>query len=278
MNDTQQATSWLSQQHEKTAAIKNAYNQIQAAPPDKPHRTRQPNSHEQNAADGHRYPDKPTHKNRRLPTEIDPTGDTILKWEAACQQAATLIADTAAHLHGHATTAAVRPHTATPRPLPLLPVVRTTNTGHVQLDVHPDDLGRYVNLALHWITATTIDLAANIANAADQGEAAHVARRLTTLASHLGVRLCRCEDRCGLPAPQPGSGATRPNCRKKKQRRNNGRDGNDATLANQPRHRGHNGQEAHPGSTPGTSTSSRVPASREPRRSTSPVPSPAAPS
>jgi len=275
LNNRQRADSWRTQQTEKLHAISHAYHTIDAAPNDPHHHKRRPTDREQATADGDRYPDHSPTRAKRLPTEVDPTGSAILKWEATVQAAATRIADTAAHIHGHALSASVRPHTEAPQPLPDLPPIRTTNAGNLQLDVHPKHLIFYISDVLYWIDDTLTLLADNLANDVDQGEAAHVARRLTTLAAHLGVRLCRCEDHCGLPAPKRGTGATRPACRKRKQRRN-GRDGNDATLANQPRHRGHTGIEAHPGSTPGTSTSSRVPASREPRRSSSPVPAPAA--
>lgn len=275
LNDRQRAESWHLQQTEKLLAISHAYHTIDATPNERRHRRRPPSDHEQNIADGDRYPDPGPTRAKRLPTEVDPTGGAILKWEAQIQAAATRIADTAAHIHGHALTASVRPTCGTPEPLPDLPPIRTTSNGNLQLDVHPGLLVFYVDEVIRWTDRTLTLLTDNLAADGDQGEAAHVARRLTTLAAHLGVRLCRCEDNCGLPAPERGKGATRPACRKRKQRRN-GRDRNDATLANQPRHRGHTGIEAHPGSTPGTSTSSRVPASREPRRLSSPVPAPAA--
>lgn len=277
MNDSQRAATWLAQQHEKLNAIRAAYHTIDATPTDRPHRPRRPNDHERAIADGDRYPQPHGPKARLLPTEIDPTGNAILRWENACQQAATRIADAAAHIHGHATTAAVRPRCSKIEPLPDLPPVRTTRAGNPQLNAHPRDLATYLEHLHTWLAITAEAIAANIALDADDGEAAHIARRLTTLASQLGIRLCRCDDHCGLPAPERGKGATRPACRKRKQR-NNGRDGNDATLTTKPRHRGRTGQEAHLGSTPSTSTSSRASASRGPRRIHSPVPAPAAPS
>lgn len=276
LNDSQRAATWLAQQHEKLNAIDAAYRAIDATPVDHPHRPRRPNDHEQATADGDRYPQPHGPKTRLLPTEIDPTGTAVLRWETTCQQAATRIADAAAHIYGHATTASVRPRCHTVQPLPELPPVRITRAGYPQLNAHPKDLATYLASLHHWLAITIEAISGNIALEADDGEAAHIARRLTTLASQLGVRLCRCEDRCGLPAPERGRGATRPACRKRKQRRNNGRDGNDATLANQPRSRGRNGQEAHLGSTPSTSTSSRASASRGPRRPSSPEPAPAA--
>ena len=275
MNNTTRAAAWRAQQAEKLHTITHAYRTLDATPTDRPHRPRRPTDQEQNTADGDRYPDPGNTKAKRLPTEIDPTGGAILKWEAAIQAAATRIADAAAHIHGHALSASVRPHCHRPAPLPQLPPVRTTNAGYQMLDTHPKHLAGYINDLIDWLDLTLSQLADNLAADADQGEAAHVSRRLTTLAAQFGVRLCRCDDNCGLPAPKRGQGATRPACRKRKQR-TNGRDGNDATLANQPRDRGRTGSEAHPGSTPGTSTSSRVPPSRGTTPASSPVLAPVA--
>lgn len=225
MAATSKADAWLAQQTEKTRAARAALHRIYADPNAiKTHRSRTPNAIEQAATErpGDRYEPTPTGPGNARPiSEVDPTAAAVFKWEASVQQAATRIADAAEQIHRHAQTAATKPGISKPTSPPDTPPTRVTATGHTIVNAGPIRSLAYADGALGWITATLPILAELIRGShPDVTETWQTATLLTKLDVSLGVRMCRCDDSCGLPAPERGKGRTRPACRQRTSRRN----------------------------------------------------------
>lgn len=217
------ADAWTAQQAEKTRAVRAAMARLIDDAPQHNPRRRTPNAIEQAATErpGDKYePTTAGPAGNKPIADVDPTLAAVFKWEANVQHAATRIADAAEAIYRHASTASTRPKIDAPTIPPAVPPTRVTGSGRTVINVTSVKSAEYATLALAWIDLNTPKLADVIRHEqADANEPWQVSSILTKLAATLGVRLCRCDDNCGLPAPPYGKGRIRPACRQRNSRR-----------------------------------------------------------